>query len=191
MLQRVCGWKRRGRRAEGRRPVQSEARFLSSPDREIAQRAETFAARRNLRIEQEPVGTRDELNPSVLLFRNPRNDGAVAEAHDELHPHCDLALKPPDEANQIRGPVPPRHEIGETYGAMFSAKHRLKNERVAQVSARDADVTRLRRYQPSPVLGFAKQRAKHALLSKRGRPSQSIEPSRPTSARVSQLPMTA
>ena len=159
LLQRLCGWKWRGRGAEGRRPVQSEACFLSSPDREIAQRAETFAARRDLRIEQEPVGTRDELNPPVLLFRDPRNDGAVVEAHDELHPHCDLALQSADDANQVGSAVPSRHEIRETYGAMFSAKHRFENERVAQVSARDADVTLLRRYQPSPVLGFAKQRA--------------------------------
>ena len=42
---------------------------------------------------------------------------------------------------------------------MFSAKHRFENERVAHVSARDPDVTRLGRDEPSSVLGFAKQRA--------------------------------
>ena len=42
-----------------------------------------------------------------------------------------------------------------------------------------------------PCSGPPRSAEKHAALSKRGRHSQSIEPSRPTSARVSQFPMTA
>src|ERR1700722_3214984 len=42
-----------------------------------------------------------------------------------------------------------------------------------------------------PCSGPPRSAQKHALLSKRGAHSQSIEPSRPTSAAVSQFPMTA
>ena len=42
-----------------------------------------------------------------------------------------------------------------------------------------------------PCSGPPRSAEKHAPLSKRGRHSQSIEPSRPTKAAVSQFPMTA
>ena len=42
-----------------------------------------------------------------------------------------------------------------------------------------------------PCSGLPRRAQKHALLSKRGRHSQSIEPSCPTNATVSPFPMTA
>ena len=49
----------------------------------------------------------DKPKPPVLLLRDPGNDRAVVEAHDELHAHGDVALKPADDAHDVAGAFAP------------------------------------------------------------------------------------
>jgi hypothetical protein len=67
---------------------------------------------------------------------------------------------------------------------MLGLKLRFKNERGRPVAAARPFDTGRGREQPASVLRFAEQRGKTGAGIERGRQSQSIEPSSPTSAAV-------
>ena len=150
---------RRGRDPKRGRPVENEARLFALAKREIADGAKTLSAGFDRRIEQHPVRSGDELKPAVLL-RHPGHDRTVVEPHDDLGAHGDLALEAPDDAHQLRRPVPAVHEVGERDRPVRGGEDRLQDQSVAQVSPRGLDLALRRRDQPASVLGAAKERGK-------------------------------
>ena len=67
----------------------------------------------------------------------------------------------------------------------------LEDQRVVAVAPRDLRGRSAGAISQRPCSGVPSRAAKQAPESKRGKQSQSIEPSRPTSAAVSQSPMRA
>jgi hypothetical protein len=68
---------------------------------------------------------------------------------------------------------------------------RFQDQCFAPVAALGTLDLRMGRDHPAPILASPSSPAKHASESNRGQQSQSIEPSRPTSAAVSQSPISA
>ena len=67
----------------------------------------------------------------------------------------------------------------------------LQHERAGPIASTDVPRRLGGRHQPAAMLGLPSSAAKQAPESNRGQHSQSIEPSRPTSAAVSQSPISA
>src|SRR5208337_3280255 len=103
-------------------------------------------------------GTRGKPQPPILAARDPRRDGAVAEAHDELHAHGDLSLKALNEAHEFGRSVPASHEIDHAHCSGFGPEYGFQNERVAAIAPRDPEVLSRGRDQPPSMLGLAEKR---------------------------------
>ena len=79
--------------------------------------------------------------------------------------------------------VAQRHEVDQRDGALGGFEARFQDQRVAAIAAGDAcAVRRCGAISQRPCSGVPSSAAKQASESKRGQHSQSIEPSRPTSA---------
>ena len=83
-----------------------------------------------------------------------------------------------------------RHEVDEVDGAVRGLEAGLEDQRAVPVALRGRRGAAVGRAdQPAPVLGPPSSAAKVLSESKRGQHSQSIEPSRPTSAALWQSPI--
>ena len=71
------------------------------------------------------------------------------------------------------------------------SKSRFQDQGVVAIAPLDPADWAVRSDQPAAILGLPSRAAKQASESNRGQHSQSIEPSRPTSAAVSQSPIRA
>ena len=118
---------------------------------------------------------------------------AVVEAQDELGPHRALRrARPTTRRTRSDAVVARRHEVDHGDGARRRSRTRSPGSACRPIAAGDA-----RRSAPAgassqrPCSGPPSRAAKQAAESKRGQHSQSIEPSRPTSAAVSQSPISA
>ena len=61
-----------GNRIIGGRPAQHKLDLVARRDLELSNRPKIFAAQRNVSGEQQPVGSGDDLAPSVVATRYPR-----------------------------------------------------------------------------------------------------------------------
>src|SRR5262249_7190937 len=157
LLERRARLQRRRLRPEGGTPAQMEADFLAGGDGEIADRAHILATQLYRRIEQQPIGTDDELQPPVLAPRHPRNGRAVIEADDQLGAHRDAAADAAHEADEIGDAVAARHEIAERDASLLRLEDRLEDEGRATVMTPRARLAVGRRDDPAPVLCRTKQ----------------------------------
>src|SRR6185312_15752359 len=111
MLRVDCAWWPLVRRV----PRQRERNAFASLHRELAERAQVFAAMLDGRPKAEPVRAGDR-DAAVLDPPDPRDCAAVVEADDELGEHVDVAAQPfhdPDDVGRLsaRG-----HEVDDAYG---------------------------------------------------------------------------
>ena len=121
---------------------------------------------------------------------HPGHDRAVVEAEHELHPHLDTSTDSLDDPHEVGLRLARRHEVDEPDGAVVGLELGLEDERVAPVRRR------VERNSPAgwivqwPFSASPSSAAKSAPESKRGRHSQSTEPSRLTSAADCRSPMS-
>ena len=142
-------------------------------------------------MQNQAIRAGDVFDAAVIHPRHPRNDGAEIEADAEFRTHRDLAAQAGDAAQHVAGAIAPGHEIRHDDGAAGSLESRFQDQGAIAVAAVRLVLLYPVAISHRPCDSFPSSAAKHAALSKRGRQSQSIEPSRPTRAAVSQLPMTA
>ena len=98
-----------------------------------------------------------------------------------MHRHC-AAPADHDPHEIVECAVAQRHEIDQRRRARRRSRNGFQDQRVGAIAARDARLVVRWRDQPAAVLARPSSAAKQASESKRGQHSQSIEPSRPTSA---------
>ena len=137
-------------------------------------------------------GPGDRRQPAVLAAPDPRDDPAVVEAQDELHAHGHASLEAADDAHDVGRLVADRHEVDDLQHAAGGVEVRLEHERavaVAPLRARDL----ARRARAASGRASRRRAARRSRPGSRsaGRQSQSIEPSRPTSAAVCVSPISA
>ena len=113
------------------------------------------------------------------------------ESDDQLHPHRDLTPNAFDEAGEIGLDLTRRHAIDQADDAARLGELGFEHERGEAVSARHAENPDVGAMIQRPCSGVPKSDAKQAAESKCGRHSQSIDPSRPTSAAVCMSPIRA
>ena len=94
--------------------------------------------------------------PSVELG-DPRNDGAVREAKNELDVHRHFAAHAHHHAHQLGLRADRRHEVDDRDRAALGDEGRLEDHAVAAVAALDAGDIAGGRDPPPPMLGIAKE----------------------------------
>ena len=177
-----------------REPREDERDALALVDRELRDRAHVLAARLRGRAEAERVraGERDARVLLVLALAHPRDDAAVVEADRQLRAEVDAALDALDDADDVGRLAARRHEVEDARDrAVLRLPARLEDERVVEVAARARRRGATARASQRPLSGPPSSAAKQAPESKRGKQSQSIEPSRSTSAAVCRSPRSA
>ena len=184
LRQSVHRLQRRRRRAIRWGPAQDETNFLGRP------RCRTLRPSACPRLAASTgVSSSNRSGPAVNCSRpsswreTQGTMNAVVEAHDQFGVHRDRAAQAPDHAHDVRYAVAPRHEVDDADGAVL----RFRMWSPGSACRRDTAASRAHRRRVGaisqrPWLGSPSSAAKQAALSNRGRPSQSIDPSRPTSA---------
>ena len=109
---------------------------------------------------------------------------AVIEANDELHLHGDAAAHTLDDADDVGIFPARRHEIDQAHRATRGFDFGFKNQRVAAITTLCVVILSLGHNLQWPFFASPSNEAKHAPESKRGKQSQSTQPSRLTSAPV-------
>jgi hypothetical protein len=172
---------------------EDEHRFLALADLEFGHGVEVLAAGGHRGPQRHLVRPGHRAQVAVVVARHPGHGAAVVEAQHQLHPHGDPPAHAADDADQVGAAVARRHEVDQRDGAAVRRFHdRLQHQRIPRYcrSVRSGTTSRGAMRQ-RPCSGAPSRAAKHAGLSKRGQQSQSTEPSRDTSAAVSQSPRRA
>ena len=121
---------------------------------------------------------------------HPGQDGAVAEAHGELHADVDVPAHPLDDAHHLGIDLADGHAVDEPDHAVGRLEFGLQHQGVPPVPSARVVCSAVGAIRQKPWLSSPSSRAKHASESNRGRHSQSMEPSRPTIAAVWVSPMS-
>ena len=178
----------------GRRmPGQGEGDLLPLPHDEVGDGGVALAAMLDPRPQPQLVGPGDRRD-APLVARHPGDDPAVVEPDDQLRPHRDLAAQPLDDPGHRGRVAVDRHRVGDPHGPRAGGELGLQHHASpAGIAARPSCTSTFSAgasFQ-RPFSGEPSRAAKHAPESNRGTHSQSIEPSRPTSAAVRQSPIIA
>ena len=127
---------------------------------------------------------------AILGPPDPGDIGAEAEADHQLHPHLDPARDAAHQPDDVGGVAARRHEIDQRDHAVGGLEPRLQDQRIVPVAARGSVTSPAGAISQRPCLEVPSNAAKQASESKAGQHSQSIDPSRPTRAAVSQSPIS-
>ena len=123
---------------------------------------------------------------------DPGHDDAVVEAQDQLHAHAPGRARPGRSRTRSAAVVAGGHAVDERRPRPRPSRNRSPGSGCPRGSGASP-----RHLGPAGAIASGRSRAlprraaKQAAESKRGRQSQSMEPSRPTSAAVSQSPIRA
>jgi len=143
------------------------------------------------RPQHDEIGACHRMQRAVLAAGDPRHHRAVVEAQDQLHLHLHLAPPTLDQPNEVRGPSAGRHAVGDDDHAGVGFEGGLQHLGLGQVAAVTLRLSPAGAIFQRPLQGSPSRAAKQAPESKLGQHSQSMEPSRPTRAAVSQSPIKA
>lgn len=121
---------------------------------------------------------------------DPGHHVAVVEPEGEITAKGELAFVSDNDTYEIGCAVANRHEVEQRDGPLTAFEGRLEHQAIVAIATVDL-ATGVGGEAPAPVCSSPNRAAKQAWESKRGQHSQSIEPSSPTSAAVSQSPMSA
>lgn len=172
--------------------AERERHRLALGHREFGDGLEILAVMVRWRAQHRHVGPGDRAQCVVVEPRHPRHAQAEIEAHDQLHAHRHLAVLALDDAHEVRD----RARIGMKSTAVAALPSDI-SKRVSRINVPSRYRRVMRRgsaagaMRQRPWSGVPSSAAKQAAESNRGQHSQSIEPSRPTRAAVSQSPIRA
>ena len=168
-----------------------EGNGVALADLEIGDRRQVLAAGLDRRPQHRHVLPADrEQRRTVLAFLDPGNIGAEAEADHQLHVHLDPAANAAHQPHHVGGVAARRHEIDQVNRAVSRLEPGLKDQGVIPIAARGAGNFPAGAISQRPCFSVPRSAAKQASESKAGQHSQSIDPFRPTSAAVSQSPIS-
>src|SRR5947207_14339041 len=147
---------------------------------------------RDIGAQHRHVRAGNRANAVVGLAGHPGNDRAIVEADGIFAAHPDCAATAAQDANKVAAPIGSKgHEIDETDYAMAGLELSLQDGRGSRYRRDACTLSAVGVTDQKPLSGLPSRAAKTAPESKRGQHSQSIEPSRPTRAAVSQSPIRA
>ncbi len=177
------------------RPGGREGQLLTGLERELVGVLAVHRPRQPGAAQDQPVRAgdgRDHLDAVGVLAPHPGPHLAVAEPDHPLVPDHHLALDPDDPAHDVGAAVAERHHVEHDHAAGVGRPRGLQDGAVPDVPAAAGRRLVLRpRAASARAPGRPAGAAKQAWESKRGRHSQSTEPSLPTSAAVPVSPSTA
>ena len=182
------------RRLVRRVPGQDERHALALRDRELGRPCvRSSPSRLDRRAEAQRVRAGDRPTSAAVDAADPRDDRAVVEADDELHPHRRRDRARPSTIRTRSGArLARRHEVDERGPRRRRSRTRSRGRACRRDSGGASRGTRRpARSASGRSRACRAARRSSAPESNRGRQSQSIEPSRPTSAAVWQSPISA
>ena len=151
LLQRWRGLDRSRRRQVRGPPGQHEWHLLPFSNGELRHRLEVLAARGYWRVQPEAIGAGDRRDAAVDAL-NPRDDRAVPEAHDQLHPHRHPATISHYDAKHVCALAVDGHQVEDGDAALLSLELGLQDERAVAVAAAHPLHSPGRRQQPAAVV---------------------------------------
>ena len=172
---------------------QRERHRIAFMNLEARQRPHVPAMERHRRVQLDRIGPCNRAQP-VIAPAHPGNDLPIGEAQHQLHVEGHATFDAAHDAHQVDLllVVGQRHEVDQHRLGTLGLEAGLEDRGAGEVASRDAagassDCRGAISHRP--FSGVPSSAAKQAGESKRGRQSQSIEPSRPTKAAVTRLPI--
>ncbi len=134
----------------------------------------------------------DRANGSVIVpLTTQGTSPSVIKANNKIGFELDLPACSNDNPNNVACPIPRRHEVDQHGRAGIRFENGLQNQCIGAITAGDARFFSFGRIDQRPFSGVPSSAAKQADESKRGKQSQSMDPSRETRAAASQSPINA
>ena len=143
-------------------PGQHERHLLPFSHAELRHRLEVLAARLYWRVQPKAIGAGDRRDAAIDAL-NPRDDRAVPEAHDQLHPHRHPATISHHDAKHVRALAVDGHQVEDGDAALLGLELGLEDERAVAVAAAHPLHSSGRRQQPAAVVRRPQERGERRI----------------------------